>query len=127
MTRRPRGRHGELLTGGSRAAIERHDLRSPDSVGDVVRREADVGKGTHTSFPKKETQPQRASQESRGRAVGPEEAAPPQRWSARLMAEVDQAASFSSEGLSGMGIFPSGERSLPESRNHQGDLDALTA
>tara|TARA_R110000868_G_scaffold380630_1_gene646637 strand:- start:990 stop:1379 length:390 start_codon:yes stop_codon:yes gene_type:complete len=36
----------------------------------------------------KKSQPQEASQESRGRAVGPEEAAPPQRWSARLKAEV---------------------------------------
>lgn len=45
----------------------------------------------------------------------------------RTPAEVDQAASFTSEGLSGMGIFPSGGRSLPESRSHLGDLGALTA
>ena len=36
----------------------------------------------------KKSQPQEASQESRGRAVGPEEDARPKRWSARLKAEI---------------------------------------
>ena len=36
----------------------------------------------------KKSKTQRASQESRDRAVGPEKAARPQRWSARLKAEI---------------------------------------